>query len=174
MQNYHFATGGNFLDLISKNYYDVIFMWNSWLQSLFHSLTDIYAWNNNILQKATKLQNLHAKIPWRSSWQQLHRDTFICTGRWSKQRWTVVEVSISKDEKESLRLRWHVRLSVAVFWRREEWTMEVNDACNDGACKGDGLNVVVKWTKANQGERVCWGLCQTRRMFVGLKMLVAG
>ena len=61
MQNYHFSLGGNFLDLISKNYYDVIFMWNSWLQSLFHSLTDIYAWNNKYFTKSDKASKLACK-----------------------------------------------------------------------------------------------------------------
>ena len=43
IQNYHFAFGGDFLDLISKNYYEVISKWISWLRNLFYNLTSIYA-----------------------------------------------------------------------------------------------------------------------------------
>ena len=67
MQNYHFAPehakvpfspGGNFLSLISKNYYEIIVTRISWLRNLFHNLMNIYAWNNNILPKSTKIQKL--------------------------------------------------------------------------------------------------------------------
>ena len=43
MQNYHFAPRGDFLSLISKNYYGIIFMWISWIQNLFHNIRNIYA-----------------------------------------------------------------------------------------------------------------------------------
>ena len=42
MQNYHFTSEGNFLGLISKNYFKVIFKWISYLRNLFHNLTIIY------------------------------------------------------------------------------------------------------------------------------------
>ena len=43
MQNYHFTLRDDFLGLISKNYYEIIFTWISWLRNLFYNLTGIYA-----------------------------------------------------------------------------------------------------------------------------------
>ena len=38
LQNYHFALGGNILDLIFKNYYEVIFIRISWIYNLYDNL----------------------------------------------------------------------------------------------------------------------------------------
>ena len=54
VHNYHFAPRGNMLSLISKNYYDAIFTWISWICNL----TNIYTWNNNILPNTIKLWKL--------------------------------------------------------------------------------------------------------------------
>ena len=43
MQNYHFTPEGNMLDLNSKNYYEITFMWISCIRNLFHNLTNIYS-----------------------------------------------------------------------------------------------------------------------------------
>ena len=58
MQNYHFTPEGDFLDLISKNYYEFLFMWISWLHNLFYNLTIIYAYNNNFSMKTIKFRKL--------------------------------------------------------------------------------------------------------------------
>ena len=42
MQNYHFFPRDDILDLISKNYYEFVFTWISWLRNLFQNLMIIY------------------------------------------------------------------------------------------------------------------------------------
>ena len=40
LQNYHFAPGGNFLNLISKNYYKIIFTRILWIFDFYNNLTN--------------------------------------------------------------------------------------------------------------------------------------
>ena len=68
-----FAFGYDFLSLIFKNYYRFIFTWIIWLRNLFHHLSNIYEWNNNISLKAIKLRKFVTGVTELKTIMQKHQ-----------------------------------------------------------------------------------------------------